>query len=112
MATDPVAPAAPPAPQANPGKGAVIRLTADARESRAERLLKKQLPALVVSGVVHVALIGTMIASDTLMARPPVEKPSEALLTVVAPNEEDPTQANLTNPDEGLDASVPAAIEG
>ena len=109
MATESAAPEAA-APKASKPK-AVIRVTTDARETRTQRLIKKQLPALVVSGAVHVALIGAMIASDTLIAKAPAETPSDSLLTVVAPDEKPPEEANLTNPDEGLDASIPAAIE-
>ena len=110
MATEPLA-----APDAAPPRAkkpkAVIRVNSGARESRAQRLLKKQLPAIVVSGAVHVALIAAMIASDTLVAKPPAEVPSDQLLTVVAPDEKPVAEQNLTNPDIGLDAAIPAAIE-
>ena len=108
MATDIApTPVAPPEPK----QKAVIKRTTDARESAGARLLKKQLPALVVSGAVHVALVAAMISMDMLIAKPPEEAPSEALVTVVAPEEKPPEETILTNTDVGLDATIPAAVE-
>lgn len=103
-ANGPVAPAAEP-------RGAVIRRVEVAHESRAHRLLSKQLPALVVSGAVHVALVVALIAADSLAAKPAPPPPSDALLTVVPADEKDPAEVVLTNPDVGLAPELSAAVE-
>ncbi len=109
-ATPPTAIPAAPAP-AKAARPDLIKRTADAAESPGARLLKKQLPAIVVSGAVHVALIVALITADAVVAKPAAEGPSDALLTVVAPEEKDPTKENLTNPDIGIAADIPSAIE-
>ena len=99
------------APPAKPARAPVIDLTPSASESRADRLIKKQIPAWIVSGVVHVALIGSLIVADGFMGKPPAEAPSDQLLTVVSAEEKDKPDADLTNPDLGIDATIPAAVE-
>ena len=97
-------------PAADP-QGAVIRRVQVARESRAQRLVGKQLPALVVSGGVHVALVVALIAADSFAAKPTPPPPSDALLTVVAAEEKEPAELVLTNPDVGLAPELSAAVE-
>lgn len=86
---------------------AVIRPPAAAGETPAERLLRKLLPAWVVSGAVHVALAAGLVAAGALAADPPKPPASDAQLTVVTddkPAEEPPL--DLTNPTEGLDPTL------
>ncbi len=111
MSTQPAAngPVAEPPP--SEPRGAVIRRVEATRESRAHRLLGKQLPALVVSGGVHVALVVALIAADSLSTKPAPTPPSDALLTVVTAEEKDPAEVVLTNPDVGLAPDLAPAVE-
>lgn len=104
------APAAP-AP-AQPGPPPVIRRIKGAEESANDRLLKKYIPAWVISGVVHVALIGGLILLDKMMPQTVAEETSEDLLAVVTDEKEDEeVNVDLTNPDIGFDPELPSAVE-
>lgn len=92
-------------------KQAVIRRIQGTEETSQQRLLRKYIPAWVVSGAVHVVLIITLIAADMLMGKPKTVAVSEAELTVVPQADEKPSDADLLNPDIGLDPQLPNAIE-
>ncbi len=96
---------------ATEGKQAVIRRLQGAQETSHQRLLKKHLPAWVISGAFHVVLIVTLIVADQVMAKPGVPLDTETQLTVVNEGEEKVEEVNLTNPDVGLDPDLPTAIE-
>ena len=96
---------------ATEGKQAVIRRLQGAQETSHQRLLKKHLPAWVISGAFHVVLIVTLIVADQVMAKPGVLLDTETQLTVVNESEEKVEEVNLTNPDVGLDPDLPTAIE-
>lgn len=91
---------------------AVIRKLQSAEESAHQRLVRKHIPAWVASGAVHVALVGALLAVDTVVARPATGQPSTQELLVVTDDQpaEEPEQ-DLTEPTLGFDPSVPAAIE-
>ncbi|MGL6073372.1 MAG: hypothetical protein ACRC8S_04315 [Fimbriiglobus sp.] len=93
------------------GKPAVIRSLRGAEESANERLLRKHIPAWVISGAVHVALAITMIVADSIMGGSTKAAPSLQELTVVAQQEEKPPTEDLTNPDMGIDPETPTAVE-
>lgn len=87
----------------------VIQLVESAQETATQRLIRKQIPAWVVSGVVHVALIGGVIAFDLL--RPPsapIAASDEQLPALVDPEEQPEVEKNLINEDIGFDADLPS----
>ena len=92
-------------------KQAVIRRIQGTEESGQHRLLSKHIPAWVVSGAVHVMLIVTLITADYLMGSPKTVTQSDQELTVVPQVDEKPSDADLLNPEIGLDPQTPTAIE-
>lgn len=101
----------PPMPPA-PARPAVIRRSAGVRETATQRLLRKHVPAWVISGAVHVALVVVLIGVDTVTTGRPAEAKSDQELTVVADDAApDDKQPSLTNPDLGLDAELSATVE-
>lgn len=98
---------APPGANGKPG-AAVIRRTEAAEETSQERLIKKHVPAWVVSGAVHVAVIALMIL--LLGSRVAVTKPPEKVLTTTAEKQEEPEDKDLTNEDPGLDSKIEASL--
>jgi hypothetical protein len=91
---------------------AVIRKAEGPRETSTERLLKKHVPAWVVSGAVHVLLVAVLIGIDTFAPGSTAAARSDQELTVVADAPEaDDKQPILTNPDIGLDAELPAGVD-
>ncbi|MBN9120220.1 MAG: hypothetical protein J0I06_13840 [Planctomycetes bacterium] len=87
---------------------AVIRRLEAAEETSQERLIKKHVPAWVVSGAVHVAVIALMIL--ILGSRVSPAKPTEAVIATTAEKTEEPEDKNLTNEDPGLDSKIEAAL--
>ena len=87
---------------------AVIRLMEAAEESSQERLVKKHVPAWVVSGAIHVAVIAVAIL--LFGSRPAVTKPTDKLLTTTAEKADEPDDKNLTNDDLGIDSNIQAAL--
>ena len=90
------------------GNAAVIRRMAPAEESAQERLIKKHVPAWVVSGAIHVAIIALMILF--IGARGTAAKPSEKIVATNADKTEEPEDKNLLNEDPGLDSNLEAAL--
>ncbi len=98
-----------PAPSANGKPGAaVIRRMEGAEETSQERIVKKHVPAWVVSGAVHVAVIALLIL--LLGERTAETKPTQAVLQTTAEKTEDPEDPNLTNEDLGFDPHIEAAL--
>jgi hypothetical protein len=89
-------------------KAAVIRRMDAAEETSQERLIKKHVPAWVVSGAIHVALIALMILF--LGSRPAETKPSLAVVQTTVEKTEEEKDENLTNEDPGLDSRIEAAL--
>jgi len=93
-----------------PDRKAVINIVEGAGETANERLVKKHLPAWVVSGGLHVviALICLLItqAMKTLAATPPVD-------TVVQMGDkvEEPSNEDLTKEEEGIDSNLDTSID-
>jgi len=96
---------------AKPTGTPVIRKLVVAEEDPRDRLMNRQVPAWVISGLIHVLLIGTFILFDQL-----TKKDSKASTKLEPPTstkidekvEKDP---DLTNPDLGLDSDLAAAVE-
>ena len=100
------------APAPRPAQPAVIRKLQGASESSRQRLVRKHLPAWVISGAAHVALIGTLIALDTFMPKAAATpKPPDELTVVTDKEIQEEVKVDLTNPDLGLDPELPSTIE-
>jgi len=92
-----------------PTKAAVIRQLNGAEETSQERLMKKQLPAWVISGAVHVAFISFLILIFGLTNSE--AKMSDKLITAsVEKPEEEEAAKNLTNEDPGIDSELEASV--
>ncbi len=91
-------------------KASVIRRTEGTTETKHQRLVKKLIPACVISGAVHVALAATAVLASMFFTKPMAAQ-SEAQLTVVSDDKDkDEKQLDLTNPDRGLDPELMAAV--
>ena len=98
-------------PVADGTPAAVIRKLQSAGESAHQRLVRKHIPAWVASGAVHVALVGALLAVDTVVARPAKDPAStQELLVVTDDKPQDEPKQDLTEPTLGFDPSIPAAI--
>jgi hypothetical protein len=95
----------PPVPAAK--GGAVIRRVEAAQETAQERLLRKHLPAWVISGAVHVALVALLLL---FAGQPTQTNASEKVIATSVEKEETEPQDNLTNEDIGLDANLESAL--
>jgi len=90
--------------------GAVIRrMTYGNEEDSRERMLKRQVPAWVISGAVHVVLIamGVLLFKNSTI----VEAVQNDSIVETAIEEAEEPDKNLTNPDLGFDAELDAATE-
>ena len=90
------------------GANAVIRRMEAAEESAQERLIKKHVPAWVVSGAVHVAIIALMILF--MGSRTGAAKPTEKVVSTNAAKTDEPEDKNLLNEDPGVDSNLEAAL--
>ncbi len=87
---------------------AVIRRLEASEETSQERLMKKHVPAWVISGAVHVGLIAIMIL--LFGSRGAVAKPPEKVVTTTVEKEEEQPEKDLTNEDPGLQSNLEAAL--
>lgn len=103
-------PTAPPADGAAKAAqaGAVIRRLEAAEETSQERLMRKHVPAWVISGAVHVGLIAVMIL--LFGARTAATKPPEKVVATSVEKEDEPPETDLTNEDPGLQSNLEAAL--
>lgn len=87
----------------------VIRRLAVAEESSGALLLKRQMPAFVISGLIHVVLITGFL----LFYPEPKDNDVSAkeAPTVTQMDEVVPPEVDLTNPDQGLDSDLEATVE-
>lgn len=101
----------PPTENGQPAKPAasVIRRFEGAEETPHDRLMKKHVPAWVISGAVHVAFIALAIlvfgrgGNDA--------KATDKILTTSVEKPEEIPEKDLTNEDLGLQSDLPAAIQ-
>ncbi|MGL6094449.1 MAG: prenyltransferase/squalene oxidase repeat-containing protein [Fimbriiglobus sp.] len=105
----PVKPSPDGKPAASPA--AVIRRIQGAEETAHQRLMKKHIPAWVISGAVHVMLIAVLITLDKLMPAPVVLAQEEMLAVVTDEKPPDDKKEDLTNPEAGLEPELPSAVE-
>ncbi|VTU02292.1 Uncharacterized protein OS=Planctomyces limnophilus (strain ATCC 43296 / DSM 3776 / IFAM 1008 / 290) GN=Plim_1146 PE=4 SV=1: Prenyltrans_2 [Gemmataceae bacterium] len=90
------------------GGAAVIRRVDAAEETSQERLMKKHVPAWVISGAVHVGLIAIMILM--FGSRVSTAKPPEKIVSTSVEKEEEAPEKDLTNEDPGLQSNLEAAL--
>lgn len=106
MNENPVAAPAAPA-KASPAPGAVIRKLESAQETANERLMRKHLPAWVISGAVNIGLVAILLL---LGARTPNARATEKIIAASIEKEDTPPEQNLTNEDPGLQSNLEAAL--
>lgn len=93
---------------AAPAQAAVIRKLESSKETAYERLMKKHLPAWVISGAMNIGIIALAIL--LLGTRTAATKPSEAIVATSVEKEEEQPDQNLTNEDLGLQSDTAAAL--
>lgn len=93
---------------AAPARAAVIRKLQAAEETAQERLMKKHVPAWVISGAVHVGLIAAMIL--LFGSRTAATKPPEKVVSTSVEKEPEPPETDLTNTDAGLQSNIIATL--
>ncbi|MCE9529926.1 MAG: terpene cyclase/mutase family protein [Planctomycetes bacterium] len=89
----------------------VIRRLVVAEEDGRTRLMKRQVPAWVISGLIHVVLIAAFIIFDKMthtdtVAKEETKKPESRLA-----EDKKEKEADLTIPDENLDSTLVPAVE-
>jgi hypothetical protein len=89
----------------------VIRKLVVAEEDSKTRLLKRQVPAWVISGLIHVVLIFAFIIFDRLTDKGKVDAKPKQEPTSTKMDEKPEKEIDLTNPDLGLDSDLNAAVE-
>ena len=86
---------------------AIIVPYADHGETAHERLIRKHLPAWVISGALNLGLVVGLFVVDWL-TRPKVVAISDAVIETALEDRPDPLRADdLTNTDKGLDSEIP-----
>jgi hypothetical protein len=90
-----------------PAAPAVIRKLEATTETSYERLMKKHLPAWVISGAIN---IGIALAILILAPRTGATKPAEKIVATSVEKEEELEDKNLTNEDLGIQSNVEAAL--
>ncbi|MCE9564562.1 MAG: hypothetical protein K8U57_21200, partial [Planctomycetes bacterium] len=90
------------------GGAAVIRRLEASEETSQERLMKKHVPAWVISGAVHVGLIAIMIL--LFGTRGANAKMAEKVVTTTVEKEDEQPEKDLTNEDPGLQSNLEAAL--
>lgn len=101
-ATPPAQAAIPKAPPA----GAVIRRVESAAETAHERLIKKHLPAWVISGAINIGLVASLL----LIPQTPPVKATDKVISTSITKEESPPETNLVTEDPGLQSNLDAAL--
>jgi len=89
-------------------QGAVIRKLESSKETAHERLMKKHLPAWVISGAMNVGIIALMIL--VLGVRTAATKPSDKIVATSIEKEAEQPEKNLTNDDGGFQVDLPTAL--
>ncbi len=89
----------------------VIRKLVVAEQDSKERLLKRQVPAWVISGLIHVVLITAFILFDMWMGKDTQAKSKPEAPTSTKIEDKQEKDPDLTNPDIGLDSDLAAAVE-
>jgi hypothetical protein len=102
--TQPVETATPKAPP--PPQAVVIRRLESAAETAHERLIKKHLPAWVISGAINIGLVACLL----LIPQSPPVKATDKVVSTSVEKEDTPPETNLTTEDPGLQSNLDAAL--
>ena len=92
-------------------KQAVIQLLEDVGETRNERLVKKFLPAMVISSALHVVLALGVLGLDKLFPTVSAKPNRDDTAVTVEDRKDEPDPVNLTKVDEGLNADIETSID-
>lgn len=101
-------------PAARSGPAPVIRRLEVAEEDSTARLLNRQVPAWVISGLFHVVLIAGLIFVDWMFGKDQNKKDKDLKAATTNTKMDEPPPPpddNLTNIDPGLDSELQAAVE-
>jgi hypothetical protein len=94
------------------GPAPVIRRIEVAEEDGKTRLVNRYVPAGVISGLIHVVLIAAFILFDRYVSKNDTEaKEKKEVPTSTKLDEPPEKEIDLTNPDQGLDSELAAAVE-
>jgi len=94
-----------------PDKQSVINLVNGAEETPSERLVKKHLPAWVISGGLHVVLALGALGLTILFPKANANSNRDEPPVTVDERKDEPEQKDLTNETQGLDPDVPTTID-
>ena len=92
-------------------KQSVITLVNGAAETPTERLVKKHLPAWVISGGLHVVLALGALGLTVLFPKANASPNRDETPVTVDERKEEPDQKDLTNPNQGLESQVETSID-
>ncbi len=92
-------------------KQAVIQLLEDVGETRNERLVKKFLPALVISSALHVVLALGVLGLDKLFPTVSAKPNRDDSAVTVEDRKDEPEPQNLTRVVEALNADIESSID-
>ena len=92
-------------------KQAVIQLLEDVGETRNERLVKKFLPALVISSALHVVLALGVLGLDKLFPTVSAKPNRDDTAVTVEDRKDEPEPQDLTKVDMGLNADIETSID-
>lgn len=93
-------------PKAPAGGGVVIRRLESAAETAHERLLRKHLPAWVISGAINIGLVASLL----LVPQNPPVKATDKVVSTAIEREKPPPEINPTTEDPGLQSNLEAAL--
>ena len=92
-------------------KQAVIQLLEDVGETRNERLVKKFLPAMVISSALHVVLALGVLGLDKLFPTVSAKPNRDDSAVTVEDRKEEPEPQDLTKVEVGLNADIETSID-
>lgn len=90
-----------------PAVDSIIRKWEHAEETANERLLRKHLPAWVISGALNLGLVSSALVFDRLSTKPVVQAQDSIIETSIEEKAEDARPEDLTNKDLGFDSEIP-----
>ncbi len=96
---------------AKPDKESVINLVNGAEETPSERLVKKHLPAWVISGGLHVVLALGALGLTILFPKANANPGRDETPVTVDERKDEPEAKSLTNENEGLESKIETAVE-
>lgn len=92
-------------------KQSVINLVNGAEETPSERLVKKHLPAWVISGGLHVVLALGALGLTILFPKANANPGRDETPMAVDERKDEPDKKDLTNENEGLDSKIETAVQ-